>query len=65
MRTLADGLFVLGNDAFDEGVAVAGAVGDHDLLVEFGSGGDDVRQLGEAFEQRTPIVNAVDSDSCA
>jgi hypothetical protein len=51
VEEVADGGFFGGEDAFDEGAAIACAAGDEDLLIEAGGGGGDVGDLAEFFEQ--------------
>ncbi len=47
------------HDAFDKRVASAGSASHHDLLVEFGRGGDDVGQPGQLFYERPPVADTV------
>ena len=59
LEEVADTELVVGEDALDEGTAVAGAAGDEDLTVEAGSSGGDVGLGREALQQRTPVADAV------
>ncbi len=60
---VADFALVSGDHAFEDGAAGARAAGDEDLLEDCGSGGDDVRLLGETGEERGPVFDAVVGDA--
>jgi len=63
LEEIADFAFVTRNHALEHGAASAGAAGDEDLLVNGGSGGNDVRFALEFCKQRTPVADAIAFDA--